>query len=81
MIKCLCLLVIATAMQARGEDPSHDPSGDRELDRVCRQGADATIVSWQEIERDGRPVDRRSAVCTPRIVAEPVERAGAGATG
>lgn len=79
MIKSLCLLVIAATLQMRGETPLSNANNEREPDRSCRQGTDATIVFWQEIERGERPVERSNMVCTPQAVAEPVERAGAGA--
>jgi hypothetical protein len=78
MSEYLCMLMIATALQTRGESPLSNPNNERRPERSCRQGADATVVFWQEIERGGRPVDRRSIVCTPPVVAKPVAEAGAG---
>ncbi|QQV76816.1 hypothetical protein H5J25_15625 [Sphingomonas aliaeris] len=43
-------------------------------DTACRDGAAATVVSWQEIGRSKGPSERRRVVCMSRVVAQPAER-------
>ena len=79
MMRYLCLLGIAPFMQMQGVTQSTVMDDASVADTACRDGADATVISWQEIGRSEGPSERRRVVCTSRVVVQPVERDDTGA--